>query len=405
MNLPDRISTLQSSAKRQLHALGGKKKTENALVLPFFEALGYNPFDMRQVEPRPEITPGGSNAEAVSCAPKVDYALKKEGSPTMLVRCREAKADIGAFEKQVREGGSVLERLGDLEAEVAVLTNGLTYQFYTGLGGSDRAVGHPSDGHAGGRRAGEKRGAGERPFLKFNLLGHEAEELQMLRRLSRPAFDREEIRQIVFDRQARRRLRSYLAGQRESPSDLLVRFLAAQIYDGEVPSGQIDRFRPIVQEVVGELVEEGGIEERDAEEGKESRMEGLEESRMREDEERRPGGEQNSQEHRSPSGQSEADQEVDQPETDQPEKPAAVELEVSSKVGSQVGPDTSSETNSPETHSEVGSSGANPRDVTVGDGAAGDGDPADWQKDAASQEEDGKGPFDKNLAKRVIEEV
>ncbi|PSQ94253.1 MAG: restriction endonuclease, partial [Bacteroidetes bacterium QH_2_63_10] len=51
MDLTEKISALQSSAQRQLPALTSLKKMETALILPFFNALGYDPFDVREIEP------------------------------------------------------------------------------------------------------------------------------------------------------------------------------------------------------------------------------------------------------------------------------------------------------------------------------------------------------------------
>lgn len=296
MSLSDRISSLQSSAEQQLYALGGKKKTENALVLPFFEALDYNPFDVRQVEPDYEIGAGDPGAKAV------DYALKTEDAPAMLVQCAEAKTDLDAFEAEVRREGSLLGQFGRLEAALVAVTNGLTYRFY-----ADLEVGPDAE---------------TCPFLEFNLLGYEPEELKTLRRLSRPVFDRDEIRRVAHDRRAGQRLRDYLAEQRESPDDHFVRFLASQVYEGDISGSQLGRLRPLVQEMLGEMVEEDG--------------------------EDRSGVQDTEHEGRS--------------HRDQPDEPAATDLEIGSERAS------------------------------VGDGA-----PAD-------PEEDGSGPFDKNLAERVIEE-
>jgi hypothetical protein len=68
MSFSDKISSLQPSAGRQLHALGSRQKTENALILPFFSMLGYNPFDVREVELEYENIRGEQGTEAVTPA-------------------------------------------------------------------------------------------------------------------------------------------------------------------------------------------------------------------------------------------------------------------------------------------------------------------------------------------------
>ncbi|MFB6279209.1 MAG: hypothetical protein ABEK75_06860 [Salinibacter sp.] len=228
MSFSERISSLQSSAERQLHALGSRKKTENALILPFFNMLGYNPFDVREVEPEYEI---GHEEQATKT---VDYAIKEEGTPIMLLQCAEAKTDLDAYEEEARGEGSLFEYFDELEADVAAFTNGLTYRFYVNLETDIRVD--------------------ERPFLEFNLLDYESTEIQDLRRLSKPAFDKEKILSAAHDLQTSQLLRSYFAQQRESPDDHLVRFLAAQVYEGEISGSQLDRFRPLVREVLKEFV-------------------------------------------------------------------------------------------------------------------------------------------------------
>jgi hypothetical protein len=232
MSFSDKISSLQSSAERQLHALGSKKKTENALILPFFDMLGYNPFDIREVEPDYEIGREERGTETV------DYALKKEGTPTVLFQCTEAKTDLEAYENDARKEVSLFEYFDELEADLAAFTNGLTYRFYANLEADVRVE--------------------ARPFLEFNLLGYEPDQVQALERFSKSVFDRDEILAAAHDLQTGQLLRSYFARQQESPDDHFVRFLAAQVYDGEISGSQLERFRPLVQEVLGEFGEGEG---------------------------------------------------------------------------------------------------------------------------------------------------
>lgn len=234
MSFSDKISSLQSSAERQLHALGSKKKTENALILPFFDMLGYNPFDIREVEPDYEIGREERGTETV------DYALKKEGTPTVLFQCTEAKTDLEAYEEDVR-GDSLLEYLDELEADLAAFTNGLTYRFYANLEVDVR---------------GEAR-----PFLEFNLLGYEAGQIETLKQLSKSVFDCDEILSAARDLQTGQLLRRYFSRQRTSPDDRFLRFLAAQVYDGEVSGSQLERLRPLVQKVLEEFGEGEGEEQ------------------------------------------------------------------------------------------------------------------------------------------------
>ncbi len=226
MELLDRISTLQASAERQLYALDSQKKTENALILPFFSALGYDPFDVREVEPDLDVGLEEQGMKAVS------YALKKDGAPAILVQCEKAETDLGAIDNRF-----LLQYFDELGGDVAVFTNGLRYRFYANL---DARI--KDDG---------------RPFLEFNLLEHGSRQVEELERFTKPVFDAEAILSAAYDRKCGRLLREYVVQQQQSPDEHLVRFLATQIYEGEVSGDVLKRFRPVVQSVLREVVDGG----------------------------------------------------------------------------------------------------------------------------------------------------
>ena len=222
MDLIERISDLQSRAEGQLAALDSQRKTENALVLPFFKALGYDPFDVREVEPEFDV---GLEEQGMKT---VDFALKKQGAPVMLVQCETAETDLGAYDNRF-----LFQYFDRLATDVAVFTNGLRYRFYANLDAEISVDG--------------------RPFLEFNLLDHSPDQVRELGPLTQSAFDTEEILSTAYHRMASQQLRTYLVGQQQSPDDHLVRFMAAQIYEGEVSDDVVNQFRPVVQTVLGEL--------------------------------------------------------------------------------------------------------------------------------------------------------
>lgn len=223
MNLTETVSALQSSAQSQLPALNSLKKTETALVLPFFDALGYDPFDVREVEPEFNV---GLEEQGMKT---VDYALKREGVPLMLFQCEEAKTDLGTYDNRF-----LFRHFDELGADIAVFTNGLNYRFYANL----KAEIHTY----------------ERPFFEFDLLDHDPEEIEGLKRLTKSAFDTEELLTAAYNLKCGRLLRNYFVQQQESPDEHLVRFMAAQVYEGDISEDEIARFRSVVQEVLDEMV-------------------------------------------------------------------------------------------------------------------------------------------------------
>lgn len=229
MQLRQNISNLESKATSQLNSLTTKEKTKNALVLPFFDLLGYDPFDVRQVEPGFVVEVEQQGTETV------DYALKIDGAPGMLVQCEQAKSDLDAL-----EGNPVFRHFQDVDANVFVLTNGLTYRFYADLQ--------------------TKSDIERRPFLEFNLLHYEAENIEELKWLTRTSFDSETLRSAAFERTYSRLLEQYFVRQQSTPDDHFVRFLAAQVHAGDVSTELLGRFQSVVQDVLKRMVNNQDIQ-------------------------------------------------------------------------------------------------------------------------------------------------
>ncbi len=219
MEFAQKLSALEESANRQLKVLDTEEKTKNALLLPFFEMLGYDPFNVQEVQP-------GHAVELEEAGRKeVDYAVNIDGSPAMLFQCKEVTVGRKAFEDH-----SLYRHLDELEASVVGLTNGLSYWFYTEvatLGGTN-----------------------DLPFLKFDLFDYEPDEVTDLKRLTKSNFDAEEIFSLAFERQHTELLEGYFAQQQEEPDEHFVRFIATQIHEGGVSEDFVGRLQPVVQEVL-----------------------------------------------------------------------------------------------------------------------------------------------------------
>jgi len=222
MALSEKLSALKGRAERQLDVLNSTEKTKNALLLPFFEALGYDPFDVREVEPEYPVDSEGEHPNAV------DYAVRVNGAPAMLFECREATANLDTVGEDL-----FFRHAGELPGSLAVLTNGVTYRFFANLGGGD--------------------GVDSQPFFEFSLFDQEPGKITYLKRLTKPAFDAQEVLAAAFGLKYTRLLEGYLAEQQEDPDEHFVRFLAAQVYDGEVSEDVLGHFHPVVQRVLREF--------------------------------------------------------------------------------------------------------------------------------------------------------
>ncbi|GEM_PF-1806380 len=228
MRLSEPLSALKARAEHQLEALDTRDKTKNALLLPFFDVLGYDPFDVREVEPGYAVELG--DGETV----RSDYAIRVDGRPAMLFQCEEAGTDLDSLDSP-----SILRGVEASVADVVAVTNGRRYQFYAALE--------------------ERTGGARRPFLEFDLseyesgLDQESESVRFLRRLTKSEFNAEAVHSAAFELQYTRRLQSYFAQQQETLDQHFVRFLAAQVYEGEVSEDVLEKFRPVVRTSLQQL--------------------------------------------------------------------------------------------------------------------------------------------------------
>ncbi len=231
MDISDELSALRSTATEQLPLLDSKQKRENALLLPFFAALGYRPFDVRDVEP--EFSIGVDDGEERN----VDYAVKKGGSLTVLFHVEESEVDLEAYDP-----APLLQSLKASEARVGALTDGVEYRFYADLQSFYAVL------------KGETT-ADRDPFLAFNLLSYSSSKVEKLQRLAKPGFETEEILSFAHRLKYTRLFRRYLQRQGESPDGTFVRFMMERVHGGEAPKGDPGMYEAPLQEALQQLME------------------------------------------------------------------------------------------------------------------------------------------------------
>lgn len=234
MALFDQISALRSKAEEQLPLLNTEKKVQNALLLPFFATLGYNPFDVREVEPEFMVVleEGGTRT--------LDYAVKKNRSPAMLFLYKEIGTDL-----DVSDPASLLRCIENSEAPIGALTDGVNYHFYANL--------EPFYAVLKGGTVADRR-----PFLKFDLFDHKDNEVKDIRRLTKSEFDADQILPEAHHLKYRRLFQEYLERQGKNPDQAFIRFLMNQVNEGESPPGDTGMYESPVRAALHQLMRSSG---------------------------------------------------------------------------------------------------------------------------------------------------
>lgn len=225
MDFLDQLTALSSRAAKQLDSLQTEEATKMALVAPFINALGYNVFDPTEVVPEFTADVGVKKGE------KVDYAIMKDGKAIVLFECKAYGINLDqAHREQLYRYFSVTE------ARIGVLTDGITYRFYTDLE--------------------EPNKMDERPFLVFNLLEIDRAPIDELKKLTSSAFNLEEMLPAAWELKYIREFKRILGTQFKEPSDDFVRLLAKEAYNGVVSARKLEQFRDVLKQALKQFINE-----------------------------------------------------------------------------------------------------------------------------------------------------
>ena len=224
----DFIEQLQQLAKRipQLcEHLQTEEATKNALVMPFIAALGYDIFNPLEVVPEFTADYGTKKNE------KVDYAIKKDDRIIMLFECKHCGGDLS-----INHAGQLFRYFTVTDARIGVLTNGVVYRFYTDLESPNKMD--------------------DKPFLEVNMLELNEAVVGELKKLTKPAFNIDELMTSAGDLKYTREIKRHLGEQLADPNDEFVRFFASRVYGGVLTQSRKESFTAIAKRAFGQFINE-----------------------------------------------------------------------------------------------------------------------------------------------------
>ncbi|UQN06329.1 type I restriction endonuclease [Deinococcus sp. QL22] len=206
-----------------IQQLQTEEATKHALVMPFIQALGYDVFNPLEVTPELTADVGVKKGE------KVDYAILQDGKPIILLECKHHNVA-----PSLEHASQLYRYFSVTEARFAILTNGVTYRFYTDL---------------------EKPNTMDsRPFLEVNLLKIKEAELVELLKFAKHAFDQDNILSLASEMKYVKAIKQHLAQEFTEPSDEFIRLLTARVFEGRLTTGVRNRFALYTRKALNEFV-------------------------------------------------------------------------------------------------------------------------------------------------------
>lgn len=224
------IARLSEQVRKRAESVSGEEATKQALILPFFNTLGYDVWDPTEV--MPEYVSDAARKKAGQFE-KVDYAISIGGTMVMLVEAKACSQKAEAHDGQLSRYFTWTE-----SAKVGIVTNGAEYRFFTDL-----------------RR---NNIMDEEPFFSFNVLQYEPKDVENLKVFHRDNFDIAAISKHAEEMVYIKGMTKLVGDLLRSPSEDFVRFLVSEVgkvssacaIEGRITSKVVERFQPVVKKSI-----------------------------------------------------------------------------------------------------------------------------------------------------------
>lgn len=222
MDFKDSIRQISERIENLKNNLQTEEATKTALIMPFINALGYDVFNPLEVLPEMCCDIGTKKGE------KIDYAIMKDGEPVILIECKHWAQDLNLHDNQL------LRYFNVSRAKFGILTNGVTYRFYTDLE--------------------EPNIMDEKPFLEVNLADIRDAQIEELKKFHKSYFDVNEILGSASELKYMGELKAAISKEFSSPSPDFVKYFGKQVYDGVFTPKILEQFTGLIKRTIGNYI-------------------------------------------------------------------------------------------------------------------------------------------------------
>lgn len=228
MDFKDEIKQFGDRVEKLKAQITTEEATKNAFIMPFIKALGYDVFNPLEVVPEYVADIGIKKGE------KVDYAILRDGQPTILVECKHWGENLDVHNSQL------FRYFHTTKAKFGLLSNGIIYRFYTDLV--------------------EKNKMDEKPFLEFNVTDIKDNQIEELKKFHKSYFDVDNIVNTASELKYMNELKTFINVEFQNPTDGFVRHFAKQAYPGVLTAKLMEQFTDLtkksIQQYINDLITE-----------------------------------------------------------------------------------------------------------------------------------------------------
>lgn len=223
MDFKDAIMAIAERVLKIRENVANEEATKTAMVMPFIQALGYNVFDPTEVVP--EFTADVANRKGE----KIDYCLQIKGAPAILIECKPWTEKLTSYKGQLQR------YFNCTDIGVAILTNGIIYEFYT-----DLAKANMMD---------------DKPFLIIDLAELTDAHIFELQKFSKQNFDYTAIYRSAGDLWLAQEFKNLLKDELTEPSVDFIKFCIGKMNLGwRATNKLIDQLTPIAHKAFNQYI-------------------------------------------------------------------------------------------------------------------------------------------------------
>jgi hypothetical protein len=223
MDLATRLSELQKRTIEHREVLLTEEAAKTALVMPFIQALGYDVFNPSEVVPEYIADVGTKKGE------KVDYAICSGGNVTVLIECKPSSAELN-----INHAAQLFRYFSVTSARLAILTNGVVYQFYSDIDSPNKMD--------------------NKPFFTFSMDAIKPADVKTLENFAKASFDIEKIVKEAGNLKIQSLLRKELEREFSEPSDDFVKIMARRVHTGNITAAIKENTAKLLVSTIATLV-------------------------------------------------------------------------------------------------------------------------------------------------------
>jgi hypothetical protein len=218
IDFKEQIKSLGERVNKLKEQIATEEATKNAFIMPFIQILGYDVFNPIEVVPEFISDIGLKKGE------KIDYAIFKDGQPTILIECKHWNQNLNIHD------GQLLRYFHVSKAKFGLLTNGIVYKFYSDLVDANKMD--------------------EKPFLEFNITEIKDNQIEELKKFHKSIFDAESIVNTASELKYTNELKIIFQNELSNPSPEFVKYFAKQVYPSVITAKVLEQFTNLLKKSI-----------------------------------------------------------------------------------------------------------------------------------------------------------